>query len=147
MLYCIYSVHGKGTRQPSDDCLKKCLNEMLSEMSQHPNYIILDALDECSDSAGVSSAREEVLSLVNELVDLRLPNLHICAMSRPEVDIRTILEPLTPLRISLHDQPGQKKDIADYIDSAVHSDIKMKRWREDDRKLVFEVLSEKADGM
>ena len=116
-------------------------------MTQHPNYIIMDALDECPDTTGVSSAREEVLSLVNELVDLHLPNLHICATSRPEIDIRDVLEPSTSLRISLHDHPGQKEDIADFVRSFTHSDIKMKRWREDDRKLVIETLSEKADGM
>ena len=120
---------------------------MLSAMTQHPNYIIMDALDECPDTTGVSSAREEVLSLVNDLVDLHLPNLHICTTSRPEIDIRGVLEPSTSLRISLHDQPGQKEDIANYIRSVVHSDIKMKRWREDDRKLVIDTLSEKADGM
>jgi hypothetical protein len=79
-------------QKPSDDSLKKCLKEMLSTMAQHPNYIILDALDECPDTTGVPPAREEVLNLVNELVDLRLPNLHICATSRPEIDIRTVLE-------------------------------------------------------
>ena len=143
----IYSAHGRGTQQPSDDTLKKCLKDMLSAMTQHPSYIVLDALDECPDTTGVPSAREEVLNLVNELVDLRLPNLHICATSRPEIDIRTVLEPSTSLRISLHDQPGQKEDIAEYIRCVAHSDTKMKRWREDDRKMVIDVLSERADGM
>ena len=116
-------------------------------MPHHPNYIIMDALDECPNITGVPSARDEVLGLVNDLVDLRLPNLHICVTSRPEMDIRTVLEPSTSRRISLHDQPGQKEDIAEYIRSVVHSDNNMKRWREDDRKLVIDSLSEKADGM
>jgi len=68
-------------------------------------------------------------------------------MRRPEIDIRTVLEPSISRRISLHDQPGQKEDITEYISSVVHSDIKTKRWREDDRKLIVEALSEKADGM
>ena len=143
----VYSAYGKGTQQPSDDSLRKCLKEMLSAMTQHRNYIIIDALDECPDTTGMSSSREQVLSLVNELVDLRLPNLHICVTSRPEIDIRTVLEPLTSLCLSLHDQPGQMEDIAEYIRSVVRSDLKMKRWREDDRKMVIEVLSERADGM
>ena len=143
----VYSAHGEGTRQPSDDTLRKCLKEMLSATTQHPNYIIMDALDECPDTTGMPSAREEVLNLINDLVDLRLPNLHICVTSRPEVDIRTALEPSASRHISLHDQPGQKEDIAEYITSVVHTDVKMKRWREDDRKLVVETLSERADGM
>ena len=91
--------------------------------------------------------REEVLDLVKGLVDLHLPNLHICVTSRPEIDIQTILEPLTSLRVSLHNQSGQKKDIVNYVSSIVSSDLKMRRWREEDRKLVIETLSERADGM
>lgn len=147
-MYRIYSAYGHGTQQPSDDNLKNCLKEMLSVTSaQYPFYIILDAVDECPDTPGVPSPRQQVLSLVEDLVGLRLPNLHICVTSRPEIDICNTLGPLSSLHISLHDQPGQKKDITEFVSSIVHSDVKMKRWREDERKLVLETLSEKADGM
>jgi len=51
--------------------------------------------------------------------------------------------------VSLHDESGQKKDIVDYVNSVVYSDSEtmMKRWREDEKKMVIETLSEKADGM
>ena len=52
-----------------------------------------------------------ILQLVKELVDLSLPDLHICVTSRPEIDIRNVLEPLTSRRVSLHDQSGQRQDI------------------------------------
>jgi hypothetical protein len=112
-----------------------------------PVYLIIDALDECPNNSGLPTAREEVLNLVQDLVDLHLPNLHICITSRPEIDIRTTLESLTSLCISLHNQSGQTKDIMDYISSVVHSDKMMERWREDDRSLVIKILSERADGM
>ncbi|KAH8999670.1 hypothetical protein EDB86DRAFT_3242665, partial [Lactarius hatsudake] len=148
ILYRIYSEYGQGTQQPNDDTLKNCLWEMLLVTSaQHPIYVILDAVDECPDTPGAPSPRQQVLSLIEDLVDRRLPNLHICVTSRPEIDICDTLEPLTPWRISLHDQPGQKEDIAEYVISVVRSDVKMNKWREDDRKLVIETLSEKADGM
>ena len=40
-------------------------------------------------------------------------------------------------------------DIAEYIKSVVlsPSDTIMKRWREDDKELVIQTLSERADGM
>jgi hypothetical protein len=120
---------------------------MLSLPVQVPIYLIVDALDECPNNSGLPTPREEVLDFVKNLVSLRLPNLRICVTSRPEVDIQTTLEPLTSLRVSLHNQSGQKKDIVDYVGSVVCSDKKMRRWREDDRKLVIETLSEKADGM
>jgi hypothetical protein len=110
-------------------------------------YLIFDALDECPNNSGLPTAREEVLNLVKELVGLRVPKLHVCVTSRPEIDIQGILEPLTSLRVSLHTQTGQRKDIIDYVNSVVYSDMKMQRWHEDDRKLVVEILSERADGM
>jgi len=107
----------------------------------------MDALDECPNNTGMPTAREEVLALVKDLVCLRLPNLHICVTSRPEIDIQATFQPLTSLRVLLHNQTGQKKDIADYVSSMVSSDPKMRRWREKDRKLVIETLTERADGM
>ena len=145
----LYSNHNNGKEQPSECVLVQCLKDMLMapSLSQLPSYIILDALDECPNTSGIPAPREHVLGLVEDLVDLHLPNLHICVTSRPEIDIRNTLEPLTPDQLSLHDQPGQKKDIAEYISAMVHSDVKMKRWREHERKLVIETLSERADGM
>ena len=82
-------------------------------------------------------------------VELRHPNLHICVTSRPEIEIRDVLEPLTSRRVSLHDQTGQKQDIVDYVKSVVYSNMEpiMKRWRTEDKELVIQVLSERADGM
>ena len=73
--------------------------------------------------------------------------MHICVASRPEVDIRVVLEPLTSLQISLHDEIGQKEDIIKYINSVVRSDRSMRRWKEEDKQLVVDTLSEKVDGM
>jgi hypothetical protein len=143
----IYLAHDKGARKPSDETLTKCLTEMVSLPVQVPIYIIADALDECPNNSGLPTPREEVLELVRNLVGLRVPNLHICVTSRPEIDIQNALELLTSLRVSLHNQSGQKKDIVDYICSVVYSDTKMRRWREEDRKLVVETLSERANGM
>jgi hypothetical protein len=122
---------------------------MLTLPDQHPVYIIMDALDECSNIFGIPSPRDQVLQLVKELVDLHLPNLHICVTSRPEVDIRDVIESLTSHQVSLHDQTGQKKDIEDYVRSVVYSDSEpiMRRWRNEDKDLVIETLSEQADGM
>jgi hypothetical protein len=120
---------------------------MLSLPGQAPIYIIVDALDECPNTSGIPSAREEVLELIEELVNLKLPNVHLCVASRPEMDIRVVLEPLTSLKISLHDESGQKEDIIEYINSVVRSDRSLRRWKEEDKQLVIDALSDKADGM
>lgn len=143
----LYSLHDHGSRQPSDDCLMKCLKKMLSLEGQSAVYAIMDGLDECPDTPGMPSPREEILKVIEELVGLRLPSLRLCITSRPEVDIRNALGPLTSHPVSLHEECGQRKDIIDYIKVVVRSDSGMRRWRDGDKKLVIEALSEKADGM
>ena len=145
----LYSVHDSGNVQPSDSILTKCLEDMLSLPDKRPIYLIMDALDESPITSGIPSTRERVLQLLTELIDLGLPKLHMCVTSRPEIDIQNAIEPLTSLRVSLHDQIGQKEDIADYVRSIVYSssDTNMKRWKEEDKELVVETLAERADGM
>ena len=143
----LYSDNGRGIRKPNIGALKDCMTDMLRLPGQGPIYIVIDALDECPNVLGSPSAREEVLELIGELVDLKLPNLHLCAASRLEIDIRIVLEPLTTFKVSLHDESGQKEDIIRYIESVVHSDTNMRRWNEDDQQLVVVTLSHKSDGM
>jgi hypothetical protein len=145
----LYSGHDEGKKQPSDSNLAKCLKEMVTLPNQHPTYVIIDALDESPNTRAIPSPRERVLQLVEELVEICVPNLRICITSRPEIDIQNVLEPLTSRRVSLHDQSGQKEDIADYVRSVVYSDSEriMRRWRKEDKELVVRILSERADGM
>jgi hypothetical protein len=143
----LYSNNARGAGKPDSHTLIECVKDMLGLPGQGPVYIIIDALDECPNTSGTPSAREKVLGLVEGLVELNLPNVHLCVTSRPEVDVRRGLGPLTSFEISLHDERGQKEDIIEYIKSVVHSDRSMQQWREEDRQLVIDVLSEKADGM
>ena len=120
---------------------------MLKSSEHVPIYLIIDALDECPNTIKLPPPREKALELIEKLVKLNLPNLRLCVTSRPEVDIRTSLEPLTAMCISLHEQGGQKKDIENYVKSVVYSDRNMRRWRDEDKTLVVQTLTEKADGM
>ena len=143
----LYSDHDGGMVKPDIGALKRCMTDMLSLSRQAPIYIIVDGVDECPNFPGRPSAREEVLDLIEELVNLKFPNLHLCVASRPEMDIRVVLDPLTSLKISLHDEKGQKEDIVGYIKYVVRSDRSMRRWKEEDKQLAIDTLSDKADGM
>ncbi|KAI0280610.1 hypothetical protein BGY98DRAFT_311095 [Russula aff. rugulosa BPL654] len=151
ILHELFSEHQHGSKHPSDGTLKQCLKKILKASRKLPLYVVVDALDECRDTSGsgLQSSREKVLALIQELVELNLPNLRLCITSRPEVDIRNVLERLTTIsgRVSLHEEDGQKEDITDYIRSIVKSDKKIMRWREEDKELVVETLSNRADGM
>ena len=149
ILHQLYKTHEHGTQQPTDHTLKECLKTMLKLPGQSPIFILLDALDECPESPGIPSPRNKVLQLVKELVDLHLQGLHICVTSRQEVDIRAVLEPLAAHSVSLHDESGQKTDIADYVRSVVNlsPSIAMRTWRAEDKRLVIDSLTERVDGM
>jgi hypothetical protein len=142
----LYTEHSNGLRHPSDDVLAECLKDLLSLPGHAPVYLIVDALDECPNTS-IPSPRDEVLDLIEELIKSEIPKLRVCVTSRPETDIKDILEPLVRHTVSLHDESGQKGDIEEYIKSVINTNKKNKRWKAADKQLVIDVLTEKADGM
>ena len=146
ILFLLYKTYAR-VLKPGLNTMIKCLKEMITMPDQSPVYLILDALDECPNTSGPPSARTQVLDLLKDLVGLRLSKLHICVTSCPEIDIRAALDSLAFHSVSIDDQSGQKKDIEDYIRRVIYADSKtaMKRWRENDREVVIETLTERAD--
>jgi len=147
ILSALYSENHAGSKQPTDDELRECFESMLAVRDQAPIYIVIDALDECPNSTGTPSPRENVLRLVEWLLELCCPNLWVSVTSRPEPDIAAALQPLASHTISLHNETGQREDITNYIRWFVNSDPKARKWRNQDKELVIKRLSERADGM
>ena len=149
VLSTFYSTHHDGAQnsRASDDELTRCLKALLGLPGQAPVYLIVDALDECSDTSALSPSRRKVLTLVEDIMGSNLPNLRICITSRPETDIKVVLEPLTFLSISIHDERGQLEDIENYIKLTVDSNRKMRKWKPEHRQLVIDVLTRRANGM
>ena len=148
ILSILYSSHSDGAKSPSDTELSRCLKELLELPGQAPVYLIIDALDECPSTSTIPPPpRKELLELLVQLVELRVANLRICVTSRPETDLKAVLEPLTFRSISIHDERGQMEDIENYIRSVVDTDPKNRQWKQEDKQLVIDVLTERADGM
>jgi DNA-directed RNA polymerase beta' subunit len=84
---------------------------------------------------------------LEDLIESQLPNLRICVTSRPEADIKPVLQPLIFRSVSLHEERGQKEDIENYIKSVVNTNRRMRRWKSEHKQLVIDVLTERADGM
>jgi hypothetical protein len=143
----LYSEHKDGSQNASDGRLVRCLKDVLKVPRQAPIFLVVDALDECPNTSSLSSPREEVLTLLEDLIDSQVANLRICVTSRPEADIKPILEPLTFHSVSLHDEHGQMEDLENYIKSVVNMNRNMRRWRAEHKQLVIDVLTERADGM
>ena len=136
-----------GSQHPSEDELKRCLKKILEVPNEAPVYLIVDGLDECSNTPDMPSPREKVLMLFKNLVNLKLPNLRICVTSRPEIDIKEALELPDFRSVSLHDESRQRKDIEKYIRFIVNRDPKMRGWKAAVKKMVIDVLIKKSDGM
>ena len=147
ILSTFHSAHHKGTQTPSDNDLVQCLKDLLNLPGPVPVYLIIDGLDEFPSNSSLSSSREEVLSLLEDLVGAKFQNVRICVTSRPEDDIRTVLELLAFRSVSLNNRGEQKEDIKEYIEAFVSSDRNMRRWKQKYRKLVIDGLTERADGM
>lgn len=143
----LHSSHRHGSRQPSEDNLLQCLKNMLEIPGQGELYMVVDALDECQNLTGSRTTRQQILDIIKELVDLKVAHLHLCVTSRFLIDILSVLNPLRPNSVSLHDQPGQREDIARYVKEIVQSDAKMRLWSGEQSQLVIRTLTEMGCGM
>ena len=142
-----YVSHARGSQHASDSELVGCLKDMLNLPGQATVHIVIDALDECPVTTGLVFTRRKVLELLEELVNLHIPNLRICVTSRPEADILPVVGPLASYSVSLHCESGQVQDIAEYVWSFVHTSRETMRWKAADKQLAINELTIKADGM
>ena len=147
ILSTFHLAHHDGAQSPRDEELIRCLVDLLKLPRLPPIYLIVDGLDESSNTSTQSPRREPVLSFLDDLIKTQLQNVRLCVVSRPEVDIGAILKPLAFCSVSLGTEIGHKKDIKDYIKSIVHTDEKMRSWAPTHKRLVIDVLTKKADGM
>jgi hypothetical protein len=142
-----YLEHAKGSRHPSDDALAGCLKDLLNLPGLAPVHLIVDALDECPNTSAFPSSRAKVLNLLEGLIKSQIPNLRICITTRPEMDIKDVLDPLILRSVCLHDQSEQKRDIEEYVKSVINTHPKNKRWKAEHKQLAIDILTDKADGM
>ena len=143
----LYSEHDSGSREPSENMLKECLKSMLTLPYQGPIFFVFDAIDECPNSKGTPSPRENVLKLIKWLSELHYSQLSICVTSRLQADIEAVFQPLASYTVSLHDEDGQKEDTINYIKWFINSDPTTREWKEEDKEFVIEKLSKKVSGV
>ncbi|KAI0292472.1 hypothetical protein B0F90DRAFT_277163 [Multifurca ochricompacta] len=143
----LYSTHAMGSVQAGYSALLECLKDMLSIPGQSPIYFILDALDESPNCSDTPSARESVLEFIEWLMNLGYSHLRICVSSRMEADTRAVLQPLASQTVCIHEENGQIGDINNYINFFINSDMNTRRWKDEDKELVINKVSDEADGM
>jgi hypothetical protein len=126
-----------GLSKPFDDRLQEILRQFLSSFKMA--YILIDALDECSDW-------EEVLKFLKTLHGRGLWQCHLLVTSRREQQIVKSMMVTNPMEIDMSQMPVDD-DIQKYIDFMLRSSLELKEWGSEERGLIRNVLSEKSNGM
>ena len=101
-------------------------------------YIIVDALDECTD-------QEELFDLLNSIRDWKLECLSILTTSRDEPDIRECMHPAPEQEIRLHNS-AIDNDLRLFIVETLQKDKKLQVWS-DIFPEIEEALTHGAHGM
>ena len=132
-----YSRSQNGQNQPTIEDLTTLLCQLLRYFKS--TYILLDALDECTD-------RESLLEFLEALVGWNIHGLHLLATSRKEKDITTSLEPLVTYQLCIQSALVDA-DIRVHVLERLSSDPKLKRWPADVQDEIENTLVKGAEGM
>jgi ankyrin repeat domain-containing protein 50 len=133
----LYQKCGSGQQQPAEEAIHSLLRDEISRLAS--KYIILDALDECTDFGDLSE-------FLGDLADSKLKGLHIMVTSRREKDIEEQLKPITDHNINIQNAVVDE-DIRIYVQDRLTTDSKLKKWPASVRDEIVTVMMEKADGM
>ena len=137
----LYTSCGSGKQQPSADALRRALQLTIEELPQV--YIVLDALDECSQ-------RAELMETLETVVGCKFKNLHLLVTSRREKDIESTLEEFVDnqSRVCLQSTLVDP-DIQRYVRQRLSTDKTLQKWKKDDdvRHEIEDVLRDGAHGM
>ncbi|GFF23322.1 NACHT nucleoside triphosphatase [Aspergillus udagawae] len=107
---------------PPVDALLESLRRFLGRFSD--TYILLDALDESPRGC----KREGVLRAIQVIRSWLMPNVHLLATSRSELDIHESLDPSADQDLSLRNLETDR-DIANFVSYRLKSDAKLRRWK------------------
>ncbi|KAF7983532.1 hypothetical protein HWV62_21090 [Athelia sp. TMB] len=131
----LYEDEREGRDQPLISALENTLLQILRSFDTA--YIIVDALDECSEWS-------KVLKWIRSITILASGNLHLMVTSRPEPDIKYRLRPLSNLQeLDVADQQ-ESNDISRYVDVRLSE---VNKWTEAQKSLVRNALLRGAGGV
>jgi hypothetical protein len=102
-------------------------------------YVIIDALDECSEL-------EEMLQMLHDIQQWNVESLHIIATSRQLSEVEKAISDIISDRLCLNG-PAVNMDISVYISERLKSDQKLARWPAQVREAISTTLNRGAHGM
>jgi ankyrin repeat domain-containing protein 50 len=131
-----HSCHDGGA-QPSEKSLQATLFLILEAFNDV--YIVLDALDECTE-------RKDVLKWIQQTTCWRKGKLHLLATSRPEEEIAKHLRLLDPDHVYIK-QDLVSRDIERYINSILYDEDSFGQWGDEIKANIKNTVLKSARGM
>ncbi|KAK5949822.1 hypothetical protein OHC33_009211 [Knufia fluminis] len=132
----LYQQCNNGSQAPSEGAIRAILYDALALPRR--KYIIIDALDECTDHE----------NLLQFLQDLEVSQREVCvlATSRRERDIEEELQHIATETVDIQSAVVDD-DIRVYIDDRLVTDAKLKKWPSSVKDEIIRELMRKANGM
>ena len=132
----LYNQCSQGTIQPTLESLIVTFHTLL--LRQDGTYVIIDAMDECTD-------REAMLNMITQILSWKT-NIRILATSRRERDIFQALQSLTTHQIYIEDSLVDA-DIRTFISQKLRNDATFKKWPPEIHSEIETTLVKGAHGM
>jgi hypothetical protein len=124
---------------PSLETVLEVLKELLVKFPC--TYLVLDALDECEDHG-------ELMKIINTLISWKVDGLHVLCTSRREGDITTTLERFIDAGNILNIQTkAVDRDIQLYVHRRITDEPALQKWKDKDKQLMEQSLTEGSHGM
>jgi hypothetical protein len=133
----LYQSCHDGRSQPSVESLQSVLLSILESFDDI--YIVLDALDECTE-------RKDLLKWIKQMTSWKGSKLHLLTTSRPEEDITKHLRLLDPDHVYIK-QDVVTHDIETYIDFNLDDEDSFEQWGDKIKAIIKNKLLENAGGM
>jgi hypothetical protein len=137
----LFSSSDNGQRQPSLHALLEVTPQVMQQFTHA--YIVLDALDECTQ-------RQELMDVLETVAGWQLDNMHLLMTSRKERDIESSLESF----VEEEDTVCLQRDVVDrdiqrYVQQRLSDDKKLAKWNKDAavRQEIEDALMQGARGM
>jgi hypothetical protein len=137
----LFSACDNGQRQPSLHALLEVIPQVMQQFTHA--YIILDALDECTQ-------RQELMDMLETVARWQLDNVHLLITSRKERDIESSLESYVTEEDTICLQRDVvDKDIQQYVQQQLSDNKKLVKWNKDAaiRQEIEAALMRGARGM
>ncbi|VDC02830.1 unnamed protein product [Peniophora sp. CBMAI 1063] len=128
--------------KPSVTVLLDKLRDLLQALTCRV-YFIIDGVDECP----LDQRRTDVLPCLEKLLSLGFSHVHVVLSSRPEIDIRLVIDHAGVGALDLLREKPHLQDIESYIMHTLTSDPAFGRWPKHLVDLTGATLRDKADGM